>query len=134
MCDRLGRPITLIMIRIVDLDQIAELLGRQFRSKVLFHVAEHALASLREVDMVGLLESKEILALTAFASDRYGGEKIVSRLQTVLGHNPFEVGVGLPSFIPDLRFGLAVYPKEAAGYEEMIERAEAELGVGRRSA
>lgn len=132
MCDRLGRSITLIMVRIVDLDQIVELLGRQFRSKVLFHVAEHAVESLREIDMVGLLESKELIALTAFASDRYGGDKIVSRLQTLLGHNPFEVDVGLPSFIPDLRFGMAVYPGEAAGMEEMIERAEAELAAARR--
>jgi CheY-like chemotaxis protein/GGDEF domain-containing protein len=133
MCERLGRPITLIMVRVADLDQIVELLGKQFRSKVLFHVAEHALEALREIDMVGLLESEELIALTAFASDRYGGDKIVSRLRTALEHNPFEVGVGLPSFIPDLRFGIAVYPRDATGTEDMIERAKAELAAAQRS-
>jgi CheY-like chemotaxis protein/GGDEF domain-containing protein len=133
MCARVGSSLTLIMVRIADLDQIVELLGRQFRPKVLFHVAEQALESLREIDMVGLLESKELIALTAFASDRWGGDKIVSRVRTLLGHNPFHVGEGLPSFIPDLRFGMAVYPKEVDGVEALLASAEEELEKSRRS-
>jgi hypothetical protein len=95
-------------------------------------VAEQALESVRDIDMVGLMESRDLIALTAFASDRYGGEKIASRLTNILGHNPFEVGAGLPSFIPKLRFGLASYPKEAESLEELLERAEAEMEASDR--
>jgi GGDEF domain-containing protein len=127
MCRRVDRPLTLILIRIADLGQIVELFGKDFRPKVMRHVAIQAIESLREVDIVGLLETKELLALTAFASDRYGGERIVSRLQATLGRNPFQVGEGIPSFIPKLRFGMAAYPKEAANSKELLERAEDEV-------
>jgi GGDEF domain-containing protein len=127
MCRRVDRPLTLILIRIADLGQIVELFGKDFRPKVMRHVAIQAIESLREVDIVGLLEAKELLALTAFASDRYGGERIVSRLQATLGRNPFQVGEGIPSFIPKLRFGMAAYPKEAANSKELLERAEGEV-------
>ena len=127
MCRRIDRPLTLILIRIADLGQIVELFGKNFRPKVLRHVAVQAIESLREVDIVGLLEPKELLALTAFASDRYGGERIISRLQASLGRNPFQVGEGIPSFIPKLRFGMAAYPEEAVSSEELLERAEGEV-------
>lgn len=126
-CSRVDRSLTLILIRIADLGQIVELFGRQFRAKVFRHVAIQALECLREVDMVGLLETDELVALTAFASNRYGGERIVKRLQAALGRHPFQVGEGIPSFIPKLRFGMAVYPGETASYEELLERAHREV-------
>ncbi len=134
MCRRIDRPLTLILIRIADLGQIVELFGKNFRPKVLRHVAVQAIESLREVDIVGLLEAKELLALTAFASDRYGGERIIGRLQASLGRNPFQVGEGIPSFIPKLRFGMAAYPEEAVSSEELLERAEGEVELSSSTA
>ena len=83
-CHRVDRPLTLILIQVNDLTQIVELFGKEIREAVLWHVAEQAMAALREVDVVGMMSSKELIALTAFASDKYGGGRVVSRMRKLL--------------------------------------------------
>ncbi len=124
---RLGRPLTLILIRVMDLDQIVELVGTGFRRQVLWHVAEQALESLRDVDVAGELSSQELVGLIAFASGRYGGRRIVSRVKRAVTRHPFKVGEGLPAIVPALRFGIAAFPKEAKDIDELIEHARREL-------
>jgi GGDEF domain-containing protein len=126
-CRRVERPLTLIMVRITDLEQITEIFGKVYRPKVLMHVAVQVLGALRDVDSVGLLESRERLALTAFASDRYGGERIVARLRKTLRNHPFDVGLGIAGFVPKLIFGMASFPKDAQTVEELLELAEKEI-------
>ncbi len=127
MCKRVGRSFTLILVRIADLGQIAELFGKDARAKVFLHVAQQSVASLREIDMVGLLRKQELIALAAFASERYGGGQIISRLKMTLKRNPFSVGENIPPFVPKLHFGMATYPSEVEGFEELLERAQSEL-------
>ena len=126
-CQRLGRPLTLILIRGMDLDQIVELVGTGFRRQVLWHVAEQALASLRDVDVAGELSSQELVGLIAFASGRYGGRRIVSRVERAVTRRPFKVGEGLPAIVPALRFGIAAFPKEAKDVDALIGHARREL-------
>jgi CheY-like chemotaxis protein/GGDEF domain-containing protein len=126
-CERLGRPLTLILIRVMDLEQIVELAGGDFRRQVLWHVAEQALETLREVDLAGQLTSQELVGLIAFASGRYGGRRIVSRVKRAVSRHPFEVGEGLPAIVPVLRFGIAAFPKEAEDIDSLMDQARREL-------
>jgi CheY-like chemotaxis protein/GGDEF domain-containing protein len=130
-CKRVDRPLTLILIRVGDLGQIVELFGKGFREPVLWHIAEQAMESLREVDLVGMMSSTDRIAMTAFASDRYGGGRIVSRMRQVATKNPFRVGVELPPIIPVLDFGMATFPADGSEVEGLLHRAEEDLAAGR---
>jgi CheY-like chemotaxis protein/GGDEF domain-containing protein len=130
-CKRVDRPLTLILIRVGDLGQIVELFGKDFRERVLWHIAEQAMESLREVDLVGMMSSTDRIAMTAFASDRYGGGRIVSRMRQAATKNPFRVGVELPPIIPVLDFGMATFPADGSEVEGLLHRAEEDLVAGR---
>lgn len=126
-CKRVDRPLTLIVIQVGDLSQIVELFGRKYRQAVLWHVAEQAMASLREVDLVGMMSANDRIAMTAFASDRYGGGRIVSRMRKALEKNPFPVGGEIPPIIPVLIFGMATFPQDGDDVSCLMKKAEAEL-------
>jgi diguanylate cyclase (GGDEF)-like protein len=126
-CKRVDRPLTLILIRVGDLGQIIELFGKNFREPVLWHIAEQAMESLREVDLVGMMSSKGLIAMTAFASDRYGGGRIVSRMRQAVTKKPFHVGEELPPIIPALDFGMASFPADGSEVSNLIRRAEEDL-------
>jgi diguanylate cyclase (GGDEF)-like protein len=126
-CRRVDRPLTLILIRVGDLGQIIELFGRDFREPVLWHIAEQAMESLREVDLVGMMASKDRIAMTAFASDRYGGGRIVSRMRQAVTRKPFRVGEELPPIIPALDFGMATFPADGSEVASLMQRAEQDL-------
>jgi CheY-like chemotaxis protein/GGDEF domain-containing protein len=130
-CRRVDRPLTLILIRVGDLGQIIELFGKDFRERVLWHIAEQAMESLREVDLVGMMSSKNRIALTAFASDRYGGGRIVSRLRQAVRRKPFRVGEELPPIIPALDFGMASFPVDGNEVSSLILRAEEDFAEGK---
>jgi len=129
-CKRVDRPLTLILIRIGDLGQIIELFGKDFREPVLWHIAEQAMESLREVDLVGMMSSKNLIAMTAFASDRYGGGRIVSRMRQAVTRKPFHVGEELPPIIPVLDFGMATFPADGSEVSNLMRRAEEDLTNG----
>jgi diguanylate cyclase (GGDEF)-like protein len=132
-CKRVDRPLTLILIRVGDLGQIIELFGKDFREPVLWHIAEQAMESLREVDLVGMMSSKNLIAMTAFASDRYGGGRIVSRMRQAVAKKPFRVGEELPPIIPELDFGMASFPADGNEVTNLIHRAEEDLTNGKDS-
>jgi diguanylate cyclase (GGDEF)-like protein len=133
-CKRVDRPLTLILIRVGDLRQIVELFGKDFREPVLWHIAEQAMESLREVDLVGMMASKDLIAMTAFASDRYGGGRIVSRMRQAVTKKPFRVGEELPPIIPALDFGMATFPADGSEVGNLMRRAEEDLTNGKSSA
>lgn len=126
-CQRLARPLTLILIRVTDLEQIVELVGSGFRRQLLWHVAEQSLDTLRQVDLAGHLTSQELVGLIAFGSGRYGGRRIVSRVQRAIKRHPFSVGEGLPAIVPALRFGIAAFPNEGEDLDALIAHAQREL-------
>ncbi len=130
-CKRVDRPLTLILIRVGDLGQIIELFGRDFREPVLWHIAEQAMESLREVDLVGMMSSKDRIAMAAFASDRYGGGRIVSRMRQAVTRKPFRVGEELPPIIPALEFGMATFPADGNKVANLMRRAEEDLTIGK---
>lgn len=126
-CRRVDRPLTLIVIQVGDLTQIVELFGQEIREGVLWHVAEQAMSSLREVDLVGMISSKDLIALTAFASDKYGGGRVVTRMRKSLTKNPFKVGDELPPIVPELRFGMSSFPDDGEDSEALMSKACADL-------
>jgi diguanylate cyclase (GGDEF)-like protein len=130
-CKRVDRPLTLILIRVGDLGQIIELFGKDFREPVLWHIAEQAMESLREVDLVGMMTSTNLIAMTAFASDRYGGGRIVSRMRQAVGRKPFRVSEELPPIIPSLDFGMATFPADGSEVSNLMQRAEEDLTNGK---
>lgn len=131
-CKRVDRPLTLILIRVDDLGEIVELFGKDFREPVLWHVAEQAMASLREVDLVGMMTSRSLVAMTAFASDRYGGGRIVTRMRQAVAKQPFRVGQELPPIVPALQFGMATFPQDGTEAAILIATAERELKSAER--
>jgi CheY-like chemotaxis protein len=126
-CRRAGKPLTLLLIRVDDLSQIAELFGQESKSHVLQHVAELAVETARDVDMAGLLVSMELVGLTAFASDRYGGGRIAARILRAATRRPFVVAEGLPPIIPALRFGMSTFPTDTQELEDLLFRARDEI-------
>ncbi len=130
-CKRVDRPLTLILIRVGDLGQILELFGKDFREPVLWHVAEQAMESLREVDLVGMISSKDMIAMTAFASDRYGGGRIVSRMRQAVTKKPFRASEELPPIIPVLDFGMATFPADGSEVSNLLRRAEEDMTNGK---
>lgn len=128
-CQRIGRPLTLILIRVTDLEQIVELVGSGFRRQLLWHVAEQALETLRQVDLAGHITSEELVGLIAFGSGRYGGRRIVTRVQRSIKRHPFSVGEGLPAIVPALRFGIAAFPKEGEDLDTLIAHARRDLAL-----
>jgi hypothetical protein len=62
--------------------------------------------------------------LTAFASDRYGGGRIVSRLRQAVRRKPFRVGEELPPIIPALDFGMSSFPADGNEISTLMLRAE----------
>jgi len=133
-CKRVDRPLTLILIRVGDLGQIIELFGKDFREPVLWHVAEQAMESLREVDLVGMMSSRDMIAMTAFASDRYGGGRIVSRMRQAVTKKPFRASEELPPIIPVLDFGMATFPADGSEVSNLLRRAEEDLTNGKGGA
>jgi diguanylate cyclase (GGDEF)-like protein len=133
-CKRVDRPLTLILIRVGDLGQIIELFGKDFREPVLWHIAEQAMESLREVDLVGMMTSTNLIAMTAFASDRYGGGRIVSRMRQAVSKKPFRVSEELPPIIPSLDFGMATFPADGSEVSNLMRRAEEDLTNGKNRA
>jgi len=133
-CKRVDRPLTLILIRVGDLGQIVELFGRDFREPVLWHIAEQAMESLREVDLVGMMTSTNLIAMTAFASDRYGGGRIVSRMRQAVSKKPFRVSEELPPIVPSLDFGMATFPADGSEVSNLMRRAEEDLTNGKNRA
>ena len=126
-CRRVDRPLTLILIQVDDLTQIVELFGKEIREAVLWHVAEQAMAALREVDLVGMMSSKDLIALTAFASDKYGGGRVVARMRKLLEKNPFRVGEELPPIVPSLQFGMSSYPEDGDEVAGLIAKASEDI-------
>ena len=126
-CQRLGRPFTLILIRVTDLEQIVELVGSGFQRQLFWHVAKQALETLRQVDLAGHLTSQELVGLIAFGSGRYGGRRIVTRVQRAIKRHPFSVSEGLPAIVPALRFGIAAFPKEGEEIDALMAQARREL-------
>ena len=127
MCRRVERPLTLILIQIVDLRQIVEMFGANFEEPVLWHVAEQAVSSLREVDLVGMMGSEHLIAMSAFASDRYGGGRVVARVRRALKKQPFTIGEELPPIIPKLRFGMATFPRDGEDLTDLMNKAREEM-------
>ena len=122
-CRRVDRPLTLILVQVDDLTQIVELFGKEIREAVLRHVAELATWCLREIDLVGMITSKDLVALIAFASDQYGGSRVVNRMRKTVQKNPFRVGEELPPIMPALRFGMSSYPDDGDDVVGLIAEA-----------
>ena len=122
-CRRVDRPLTLILVQVDDLSQIVELFGKETREGVLIHVAELATWCLRDVDLVGMMTSKDLVAIIAFASDKYGGSRVVDRMRKTVQKNPFRVGEEIPPIMPALRFGMSSYPDDGDDVVGLIAEA-----------
>ena len=122
-CRRVDRPLTLILVQVDDLNQIVELFGKETREAVLIHVAELATWCLRDVDLVGMMTSKDLVAIIAFASDKYGGSRVVDRMRKTVQKNPFRVGEEIPPIMPALRFGMSSYPDDGDDVVGLIAEA-----------
>ena len=126
-CHRVERPLTLILIKVVDLQQIVELYGAHCKELVLRHVAEQAVSSLRKVDLVGMMRSENLIAISAFASGRYGGSRIVARLRRALKKQHLIIGEGLSAVIPELQFGMATFPSDGGNVTDIMKKAREEI-------
>ncbi len=122
-CQRVDRPLTLILVKVQDLSQIVELFGDETRQAVLSHVARQATSSLREVDVVGMMSSRDLVALVAFAADKYGGRRVVGRIRSAIKRAPFRIGEELPPIVPALAFAMASFPEDGATPQELIVAA-----------
>ncbi|MFQ5793174.1 MAG: GGDEF domain-containing protein, partial [Acidobacteriota bacterium] len=128
-CRRSGQPLSLVLVRVGDLPEILQLFGAAFRDQVLNYVAERAVASMRDVDMAGLLGDEASVAIAAFAADRDGVDRILARIHRSMRHYPLSAGEGVPAVVPSLRVGAAVYPREAQDLDGLVTRARNELTV-----
>jgi diguanylate cyclase (GGDEF)-like protein/PAS domain S-box-containing protein len=120
LAQRDGTPFALLHVDVDRFKHINDTLGHGFGDQVLVDVAERLKGCLRQVDTVARLDGDEF-ALLVHHADAHGAEATARRVQAAL-LRPFSHG-GL-SFTVTCSIGIALYPGDGAGFDELMRHAE----------
>ena len=120
---REGTSFALLFLNLDRFTHINETLGRVFGDQVLLDVAGRIKACVRQVDTVARLGGDEFVVLANSADDR-GAEIAAWRVMDALAQ-PFTQG-GM-SFTVTASVGIALYPNDGAGLDELVRRADAAM-------
>ena len=118
-----GTPFALLFLNLDRFNHINETLGRVFGDQVLLDVAERIKGCMRQVDTVARLGGDEFVVLANQADDA-GAETAAWRIMDAL-KQPFTQG-GM-SFTVTASIGLALYPNDGTGTDELVRRADAAM-------
>jgi diguanylate cyclase (GGDEF)-like protein len=120
---REGSSFAVLFLNLDRFDHINQTLGRAFGDHVLLDVAERIKGCVRDVDTVARLDGDEFVVLAHHADDS-GAHATATRLLDAL-KRPFEQG-GM-SFTVTASIGIALYPNDGAGMDDLLRRADSAM-------
>jgi diguanylate cyclase (GGDEF)-like protein/PAS domain S-box-containing protein len=123
LAQREGTPFALLFANLDRFKQINDTLGHEFGDRVLVDAAERLKTCLRQVDTVTRLGGDEFVMLVHQADA--GGAEITARRILEAMQRPFAHG-GL-SFTVTCSIGIALYPGDGAGLDELLRRADSAM-------
>jgi diguanylate cyclase (GGDEF)-like protein/PAS domain S-box-containing protein len=118
-----GTPFALLFLNLDRFNHINETLGRIFGDRVLLDVADRIKGSVRQADTVARLGGDEFVVLATQTDDR-GAETTAWRVMDAL-KQPFTQG-GM-NFTVTASIGLAMYPSDGTGMDELLRSADAAM-------
>jgi diguanylate cyclase (GGDEF)-like protein/PAS domain S-box-containing protein len=129
MARRDGTPFALLFLNLDRFNHINETLGRVLGDLVLIDVAERIKTCVRQIDTVACLGGDEFVVLVNQADDA-GAETAAWRVMEAL-KQPFTQG-GM-SFTVTASVGIALYPDDGAGMDELVRCSDAAMREAKRA-
>jgi diguanylate cyclase (GGDEF)-like protein/putative nucleotidyltransferase with HDIG domain len=111
---REATPLSLVLVDLDDFKQINDSRGHAAGDELLRWTVEALAAHLRPTDAIGRLGGDEFALLVPGAAQRHAGE-LAQRLEGALAERT------------PASFGIATYPADGAGHEELHQRADLDL-------
>jgi diguanylate cyclase (GGDEF)-like protein len=121
-CRRYGGELSLVFIDLDHFKQVNDTRGHQVGSRLLSEVGAFLCERIRKVDMAARYGGDEFIILLP-ATDKKGAFIMASKLQEQLEEHRFHAGEGEGMRVT-ASFGLASYPEDAQGKEELIRLAD----------
>jgi PAS domain S-box-containing protein/diguanylate cyclase (GGDEF)-like protein len=117
---RHGHSSAMLHFHINGLHALSEQLGRTIVEEVLRRVAERLRNRLRESDSLARLDSDEYVVLLSEVSEENATARVVRRLRESVC-KPYQIQEHTISV--SVTVGVALYPQDAAGYDELLDHA-----------
>ncbi|WP_264060936.1 diguanylate cyclase domain-containing protein [Mycobacterium montefiorense] len=114
----------LLLVKLYEIGEISDSLGRQFGDDLLRHIADRLATSVRRADLLARVSDDEFAILLTEGSDLIGARAQAGRLLEALGE-PFELD---PITVRvDARVAIALCPDHCEHPQELLSRAEAAM-------
>jgi diguanylate cyclase (GGDEF)-like protein len=114
----------LLLLKIYEIDEINDSLGRPFGDELLRHIADRLANSMRREDLLARVSDDEFAVLLTEGSDLIGARAQAGRLLEAVGEpfalDPLTVRV-------DARIAIALCPDHCEHPQELLSRAEAAM-------
>lgn len=124
---RHGRPLSLLLLRVQNLQELHERYGRFLAERVLRQVAARLADAMRETDFLGASGDDGFAAILVEA-DRQGAARAEERL--LAGLDALQIpNAELPDLRIQLAYGTATLPDDGLDAEELMGIAESRLGA-----
>ncbi|MGZ4399548.1 MAG: diguanylate cyclase domain-containing protein [Gaiellaceae bacterium] len=131
--ERWGRPLSLVLVRVEDMDGVAASFGEEATAAAFEHLGARLRRAVRASDSVGYWSADE-LALVLPGCFAEGVQAVAKRLRSVLAGDPARVVRGRRKKALRLRFGGAAWSSRIASTDELCAAAALSLlddSVGR---
>jgi diguanylate cyclase (GGDEF)-like protein len=126
--ERHQRPLSVLLLRVVNLAELRARFGRFLAERVLRQVAGRLADAMRDTDFLGAFGS-DGLATILVEADREGARKAEERLLASLSSLELPYA-DLPDLDVDLLCATATLPEDGANADELAAAAEARLAQG----
>ncbi|MEC4762131.1 bifunctional diguanylate cyclase/phosphodiesterase [Mycobacterium sherrisii] len=114
----------LLLVKLYEIHQISDSIGRRFGDELLRHIAERLAASVRQDDLLARVGDDEFAILLTEGSDLIGARAQAGRLLEALGE-PFAMDP--LTLRVDARIAIALCPDHCEHPHELLSRAEAAM-------
>jgi len=118
-----GWPVGLIMMDVDDFKRYNDALGHSAGDAILREMGRVVRNVIRELDVAARYGGEEFAVVLPYAN-REAAVSVAGRIHRAIGSHDFfhDDSIGLQG--PTVSMGIAVFPHEAAGKDELIERAD----------
>jgi diguanylate cyclase (GGDEF)-like protein len=124
--ERHGRPLSLMMADVNDFKEVNDRFGHPMGDRVLVEIAEILTRSIRDIDIVCRYAGDEFVILLPDI-DAEGCRGVAERIAAGMSRHPWEERLEAPLKAVSLSVGYAVFPEQAGGPDELVERADRAL-------
>ena len=126
---RYRRSVSVLLLRVLNLEELRRRYGRFLGDRVLRHVAHRLEDAMRHTDFLGASQENGFAAILV-ETDQDAAERAEERLSAAL-HTMKLPHTDLPDLQIELAYATATLPQDGESAEELVAAAEARLGEGR---